>query len=43
MVAALEGYKARLVEAHPQSRTEARPQLLEDKEAELLRELGYIR
>ena len=43
MVAALRDYKARLVEAYPRSRAGDRPQLPEDEEAELLRELGYIR
>jgi arylsulfatase A-like enzyme len=42
MVAALKAYKARLVEAYPQSGVRDRPQLLEGEEAELLRALGYI-
>ncbi len=43
MATALADYKARLVEKHRPDDPGAGAQLPEDKEAELLRELGYIR
>lgn len=43
MAAALEIYKARLVESYPQAGPRKSLQVPEDKEAALLRALGYIR